>query len=96
MKMKLTNCNLNKHIQLKLLEFFMLCVNATAATDLLEIYHNSVALFFTKVCKIIAYYLEIKVLKIFDGEIELHESYFGGTPQGKHGRSAANKIIVFG
>ena len=94
--MKLTNCKLNKKTQLKLLEFFVLGVTARAAADLLEIHHNSAALFFTKVRKIIAYYLEIEALEIFDGEIELDESYFGGTRKGKRGRGAADKMIVFG
>jgi transposase len=96
MKMKLTNCKLSKKTQLKLLEFFVLGVTARAAADLLEIHHNSAALFFTKVRKIIAYYLEIEALELFDGEIELDESYFGGTRKGKRGRGAADKMIVFG
>ncbi|MFW1920099.1 IS1595 family transposase, partial [Acinetobacter baumannii] len=81
--MKLTNCKLNKKTQLKLLEFFVLGVTARAAADILEIHHNSAALFFTKVRRIIAYYLEIEALEIFDGEIELDQSYFGGTRKGK-------------
>lgn len=96
MKMKLTNCKLNKKTQLKLLEFFVLGVTARAAADILEIHHNSAALFFTKVRRIIAYYLEIEALEIFDGEIELDQSYFGGTRKGKRGRGAADKMIVFG
>ena len=74
----------------------MLGVTARAAADLLEIHHNSAAFFFTKVHKIIAYYFEIEALEIFDGEIELNESYFGGTRKGKRGRGATDKMIVFG
>ncbi|WP_180164255.1 IS1595 family transposase [Acinetobacter sp. YH12049] len=96
MKMKLTNCKLNKKTQLKLLEFFVLGVTARAAADLLKIHHNSAALFFTKIRKIISYHLEVEAFEIFDGEIELDESYFGGTRKGKRGRGAADKVIVFG
>ncbi len=93
MKIKLTNCKLGKKIQLKLLEFFVLEVTARAAADLLKIHNNSAALLFTKIRKIIAYHLEIEAFEIFDGEIELNESYFGGTRKGKRGRGAADKVI---
>jgi transposase len=33
---------------------------------------------------------------LFDGEIELDESYFGGRRKGKRGRGAAGKVPVFG
>lgn len=33
---------------------------------------------------------------MFDGQIELDESYFGGTRKGKRGRGAAGKAVVFG
>ncbi len=74
----------------------MLDLTARAAADLLEIHHNSATLFITKIRKIIAYYLEIKALEIFDGEIKLDESYFGCTSKGKPCRGATNKMIVFG
>tara|TARA_B110000908_G_scaffold33995_1_gene40686 strand:- start:50 stop:163 length:114 start_codon:yes stop_codon:yes gene_type:complete len=33
---------------------------------------------------------------MFEGEIEVDESYFGGSRKGKRRRSAAGKITVFG
>jgi len=33
---------------------------------------------------------------MFDGKIELDESYFGGHRKGKRGRGAAGKVTVFG
>ena len=33
---------------------------------------------------------------VFDGSIELDESYFGGHRKGKRGRGAAGKVAVFG
>jgi len=53
MKIKLTNCKLNKKTQLKLLKFFVLGVTAREAADLLEIHHNSAALFVLKFVKLL-------------------------------------------
>ena len=33
---------------------------------------------------------------MFDGEVEVDESYFGGQRKGKCGRGAAGKVAVFG
>jgi len=33
---------------------------------------------------------------MFDGSVELDESYFGGARKGKRGRGAADKVVVFG
>ena len=44
--------------------------------------------------------LQLKLLEffkeLFDGEIELDESYFGGIRKGKRGRGAGGKVAVFG
>ena len=34
-------------------------------------------------------------MEIFDGEVEVDESYFGGQRKGKRGRGAAGKVAVF-
>ena len=46
--------------------------------------------------EIIAYHLAQEAHEIFDGAVELDESYFGGTRKGKRGRGAAGKVAVFG
>ena len=33
---------------------------------------------------------------IFEGDVELDESYFGGAHKGKRGRGAAGKMVVLG
>jgi len=53
--MKITHCKLNKSIQNKLLEFFVLEVTARAAAYLLGIHANSAILFFRKIPKVITY-----------------------------------------
>lgn len=94
--MKITNCKLSKKVQKKLLEFFVLEVTARAAANLLEINPNSAALFYRKIRQVIAYHLELQADEVFDGSVELDESYFGGQRKGKRGRGAAGKVAVFG
>ena len=94
--MKITHCKLKKSIQKKLLQFFVLEVTARSATDLLDIHPNSAALFYRKVREVISYYLSLEADTVFDGTVELDESYFGGHRKGKRGRGAAGKVAVFG
>lgn len=94
--MKLSRCKINKKHQVKLLEFFVLEVTARAAADFLEIHPNSAALFYRKARQIIHAQLQAQAHKVFNGEIELDESYFGGTQKGKRGRGACGKTTVFG
>ena len=94
--MKISHCKLKKKCQQQLLEFFVLEVTARSAANLLGIQANTAALFHQKIREIIAHQLEQESHEIFDGEIELDESYFGGARKGKRGRGAAGKMIVFG
>ena len=96
--MKISHCRLLKKIQLRLLEleFFLLEVTARSAADILGIQPNSAALFYRKIREVIAYHLEQESHEIFDGVVELDESYFGGVRKGKRGRGAAGKVAVFG
>jgi len=73
----ITHCRLKKSTQLKLLDFFVLEVTARSAADILQIHPNSAALFYTKIRKIITYYLSLEAKEVFNGEIEIDESYFG-------------------
>jgi len=93
---KITHCKLNKNTQERLLEFFVLEVTARSAADILKIEHNSAALFYKKIRQVIAHYLQNESNEMFDGYIELDESYFGGARKGKRGRGAAGKVAVFG
>ena len=94
--MKISHCRLLKKIQLRLLEFFVLEVTARSAADILGIQPNSAVLFYRKIREAIAYHLEQESHEIFDGVVELDESYFGGVRKGKPGRGAAGKVAVFG
>ncbi|WP_423241164.1 IS1595 family transposase [Glaesserella parasuis] len=94
--MKITHCKLKKSIQKKLLEFFVLEVTARSAADLLVIQPNSAILFYRKIREVINYHLALEADEVFDGQIELDESYFDGTRKGKRGRGAVGKTAVFG
>ncbi|MDG6290181.1 IS1595 family transposase [Glaesserella parasuis] len=94
--MKITHCKLKKSIQKKLLEFFVLEVTARSAADLLGIQPNSAILFYRKIREVICYHLALEADEVFDGQIELDESYFGGHRKGKRGRGAAGKVAVLG
>ena len=94
--MKISHCRLLRKVQLKLLEFFVLEVTARSAVNILGIQPNSAALFYRKIREVIAYHLEQESHKIFDGIVELDESYFGGVRKGKRGRGGAGKVAVFG
>ena len=73
--MKITHCKLKKSIQNKLLDFFVLDVTARAAADLLGIQANSAILFYRKIREVISYHLALEADEVFDGQIELDESY---------------------
>ena len=73
--MKITHCKLNKSIQNKRLEFFILEVTARAAADLLAIQANSAILFYRKIREVISYHLALEADEVFDGRIELDKSY---------------------
>jgi len=85
-----------KRTQERLLEFFVLEVTARSAANILGIHPNSAALFYRKIRQIIAFYLAQEAAEVFNGEVEIDESYFGGVRKGKRGRGAAGKVVVFG
>ncbi|MDP0356186.1 IS1595 family transposase, partial [Glaesserella parasuis] len=53
-------------------------------------------LFYRKIREVISYHLALEADEVFDGQIELDESYFDGTRKGKRGRGAVGKTAVFG
>ena len=94
--MKITRCRLSKKTQNRLLEFFILEVTARSAADILGIQPNSAALYYRKIRQVIAYHLAQEAVEVFNREVEIDESYFGGVRKGKRGRGAAGKVVVFG
>ena len=60
------------------------------------IHPNSAALFYRKIRMVINYHLALAADEVFEGSVELDESYFGGRRKGRRGRGAAGKVVVFG
>lgn len=87
--MKIRRCKLLKKQQLRLLEFFVLEVTARSAADILGIQPNTAMPFYKKIRQVISHHVELQAHEIFDGAVELDESYFGGARKGKRGRGAA-------
>ena len=94
--MSLKRCKLSRKQQIKLVEFFVLEVTARSAADLIGIQPNTAALYYRKLRQIIVARLAEIEHEIFEGVVELDESYFGGVRKGKRGRGAAGKVVVFG
>ena len=87
---------LSQHKQGRLIEHFVAGTTARTAARLCKVHRNTAAYYFLLLRKTIAYELEAESKAMFDGEIEVDESYFGGRRKGKRGRGAAGKIPVFG
>jgi transposase len=83
-------------MQYRLLELFVLEVTARSAANILGIQPNTAALFYRKIRQGIAFRLAKEAHAIFQGDIEIDESYFGGVRKGMRGRGAAGKVVVFG
>lgn len=87
---------LSRSIQGKLVEHFVAGTTARCAASLVGVNFKTAAYYFHRLREIIASQLEAESHEVFGGEIEVDESYFGGTRKGKRGRGAAGKVPVFG
>jgi transposase len=87
---------LSKGTQDKLVEHFVAGATARCAASLVGVNFKTACYYFQRLREIIAAELEAQSHEVFDGEIEVDESYFGGTRKGKRGRGAAGKVPVFG
>jgi len=92
--MKKRKSRLTKKQREKLIEHFVAGTTARTAAELIEVNRNTSTKFFRQMRKLIA--LRIEDESVFEGEIEVDESYFGGRRKGRRGRGAAGKIPVFG
>lgn len=87
---------LSKKKQEKLLEHFIAGTTARCASSLVGVNKTTAAYYFQRLREIIAHHIEQESWEVFEGEIEVDESYFGGTRKGSRGRGAKGKIPVFG
>ncbi len=77
--------------QHKLIEHFVAGTTARCAADLIGVNRKTVAYYYYRLREIITFKLEQSSDEVFFGEIEVDESYFGGTRKGKRGRGAAGR-----
>ena len=87
---------LSVYKQDRLLEHFVSGSTARTAAALVGVNKTTAAYFFHRLREIIVFEIARESHEVFDGEIEVDESYFGGRRKGKRGRGAGGKIPVFG
>ena len=85
---------LSWHKQSRLIELFIAGSTARTAAHLVNVNKTTVSYYFLRLRKLI--YNHCEALEMFDGEVEVDESYFGGRRKGKRGRGALGKVPVFG
>lgn len=85
---------LSSYKQDKLIELFIAGSTARTASELVSVNKTTASYYFHRLRLLI--YQNSEYLEMFAGEIEVDESYFGGTRKGKRGRGAGGKVPVFG
>jgi len=69
---------------------------ARSTAKLIGVNRKTAGYYFHRLREIIAYQLDQESQDVLGGEIEVDESYFGGSRKGKRGRGSGGKIPVFG
>ena len=80
---------------IQVLYYFYLEISARKTAKELGLHYETVQSRFMQFRKAITDYCK-KESGVFNGEVEIDESYFGGKRKGIRGRGAKNKAIVFG
>jgi transposase-like protein len=78
--------------QERLIEHFVSGSMARCASDLVGVNFKTAAYYFHRLRELICLHLDQESQKVFGGEIEVNESYFGSHRKGKRGRGAAGKV----
>ena len=92
--MQMRRSRLSKSKQDRLIEHFVAGTPARCAADLVGVNFKTAVYYYHRLRDIIC--VATGEDTPFTGEVELDESYFGGTRKGKRGRGAAGKVPVFG
>jgi transposase len=85
---------LNWSKQTRLIELFVAGSTARTAAALISVNKSTASYYFHRLRLLIHEHSD--VAGFLEGEVEVDESYFGGTRKGKRGRGAAGKVPVFG
>ena len=86
---------IDKAKQEKLIEHFVAGTTGRCAAELIGVNFKTACYFYQRLRELIAAHTEQEAHEVFEGEIEVDESYFGGIRKGKRGRGAAGKVPVF-
>ncbi len=78
-----------------LIKLFEISVSAKVAAEQTDLNYNTVLHAFDIFRRLILEHSDNE-FRMFQGEIEVDEAYFGGKRKGNRGRGAENKIIVLG
>ena len=84
----------SKHKLNRLIELFIAGASARTAASLVNVNSKTAVYYFHRLREVI--YENDPTVEQLTGEIEVDESYFGGSRKGKRGRGAAGKVPVFG
>lgn len=87
---------LSQQKQTKLIEHFIAGTIARCAAEIVDVNRNTAIFYYHRLRLLIFDYQKQFEVELFDGKIEVDESYFGGIRKGKRGRGSAGKIPVFG
>ncbi|MDM1545389.1 IS1595 family transposase [Ignatzschineria indica] len=87
---------LSQYKQDRLIEHFVAGTTARCAAELVQVNKNTSAYYFHRLRLIIYEHQKQFENTLFEGKIEVDESYFGGIRKGKRGRGAGGKTPVFG
>jgi transposase len=87
---------LSRIVQRRLIEHFVAGTTARCAASLVGGNVKTACYYYHRLRVIISQQLEKESEDVFNGEIEVDESYFGGVRKGKRGRGAGGKVPVFG
>ena len=68
------------------MEHFVAGTTARCASSLVRVNAKTAVYYFHRLRETLAYELEQEAGRVFSGEIEVDESYFGGVRKGKRGR----------
>ena len=87
---------LSKIEQRRLIEHFVVGTTARCAASLVGVNVKTACYYYHRLRVIISQQLEKESEEVFKGEIEVDESYFGGTRKGKRDHGAAGKCLCLG
>jgi transposase len=85
---------LSKYKQARFTQYFVAGTTAQTVAALCGVNRKTAAYYFHRLREIVALELEAEGEALFDGEIEVDESYFGGNPKGRRGRGCGENTSI--